>query len=161
VRARWDGVAGAWRAGLFPRVVLAGGCGPGWDAYGVAIARGMRAELVALGVPLHAIALQDRSYNTLEDVAFSLALISGPGGTPARIAFAAKAHHAGRCHLTLRRFFPAATLLFHPLPASPGGVEIDAATWHDVADARARVYAEYLRIVEYAARGDIAPPDSA
>jgi uncharacterized SAM-binding protein YcdF (DUF218 family) len=160
IRARFDGLAAAWHGGHLRRLVLAGGCGPGWDSYGVPIARGMRNELLALGVPAAAIAVQDRSQNTLEDVAFSLDLIGTGAAAPDRIAFASKAHHSGRCHLTLRRFFPDAELLFHPLPAAAGGAPLDAATWHDDRAARARVYAEYLRIIAYSARGDIAAPEA-
>ena len=161
IRARFDELARAWRDGHVRRLVLAGGCGPGWDSYGMPIARGMRTELLALGVSPAAIVVQDRSQNTLEDVAFSLTLIGTGTTAPDRLAFAAKPHHSGRCHLTLRRFFPDAELLFHPLPATPGGVAVDAATWHDDDAARARVYAEYLRIIAYSARGDIAAPEAA
>ena len=158
IRARWDGVADSWRRGLFPRLLLTGGCGPGWAAYGVPIARGMRQELLALGVPPGRMAIQDRSQNTLEDVAFSLDLLGTGDAAPKRLVYAAKPHHSGRCFLTLRRFLPDSELLYHPLPSATGGVAIDVATWHDDRESRARVYAEYLRIIEYSARGDIAVP---
>lgn len=157
IHARFDDVARAWRTGRVRCLVLAGGCGPGWDTYGVPIARGMRSELLALGVAPSAIAIQDRSHNTLEDVAFSLALLPATASA-ARLAFAAKWHHSGRCYLTLRRFFPTAALPFHRLPATGHGVDVAPGTWHADRAARARVYAEHLRIVAYSARGDIAPP---
>lgn len=159
VRARFDGLARACRSGLYRRVVLAGGRGPGWEHYGTEIARGMQGALAALGVDAARMLLQDRSHNTLEDVAFSLDLLAPAVPGPRRIAFASKAPHSGRCRLTLRRFFPGAELLAHHLPPADGAPEIDPAAWWRDPEGRRRVYAEFLRIVEYSRRGDIAPPE--
>jgi hypothetical protein len=75
------------------------------------------------------------------------------------LTFAAKAHHSGRCYLTLRRFLPRTMLFAYTFPAEHGGVLLDASTWHTEPVARARIYGEYLRIRLYAARGDIAAPE--
>jgi uncharacterized SAM-binding protein YcdF (DUF218 family) len=158
IDARWDALARACRSGLYGRIVLAGGRGPGWEFYGTEIAHGMHAALAALGVPAARMRMQDRSHNTLEDVAFSLDLLAGGAREPRRIAFASKAPHSGRCWLTLRRFFPRVELCAHHLPPTVGAPPLDAVTWWDDADGRASVYAEFLRIVEYSARGDIAAP---
>jgi uncharacterized SAM-binding protein YcdF (DUF218 family) len=158
IDARWDALARACRSGLYGRIVLAGGRGPGWEFYGTAIAHGMHAALAGLGVSSARLRLQDRSHNTLEDVAFSLDLLAASARDPRRIAFASKAPHSGRCWLTLRRFFPRAELLAHHLPSAGPAAAVDAATWWDDAEVRRRVYAEFLRIIEYSARGDIAAP---
>jgi uncharacterized SAM-binding protein YcdF (DUF218 family) len=158
VQARWDVLARACRSGLYPRVVLAGGRGPGWEHYGTEIARGMHGALRALGVDPTRMRVQDRSQSTLEDVAFSLDLLAPAAPGPSRIAFASKAPHSGRCWLTLRRFFPEAELFAHHLPAADGALHVDPRAWWHDPEERRRVYAEFLRIIEYSARGDIAAP---
>jgi uncharacterized SAM-binding protein YcdF (DUF218 family) len=159
VQVQWDVLARACRSGLYRRIVLAGGRGPGWEHYGTEIARGMQDALAALGVDAGRLRLQDRSHNTLEDVAFSLDLLAPALPGPRRIAFASKAPHSGRCWLTLRRFFPEAELLAHHLPAADGAVAVDPEAWWRDPEGRRRVYAEFLRILEYSRRGDIAAPE--
>lgn len=161
IEARWEALARACRSGLYGRIVLAGGCGPGWKHYGTAIAHGMHAALAAQGVDPVRMAVQDRSHNTLEDVAFSLDLLAPGAPPPRRIAYAAKAPHSGRCWLTLRRFFRSAELHAHHLPPARGAPDAGAESWWGDPAARRRVYAEFLRIIEYSARGDIATPDDA
>ena len=160
VQADRDGLACGWRDGRYPRIVLAGRTGPAYTDRGVPTALVMREELVARGVDPVAIGLQDRSTNTLEDVVLSVGLLAPGGRAPRRLTFASKAHHSGRCYLTLRRFLPRTELVAHCHPAVFDGVTVEATTWTAHPVARARVCAEYLRITNYAARGDIASPGS-
>ena len=159
VHARWDDLAKGWHAGLYPRIVLAGRSGPSFTERHVPTSHVMREHLLARGVASTAIAVQDRSSNTREDVLFSLDLIRVGGVVPRRLVYAAKAHHSGRCWLTLRRLVPGTELFAYTFPAVHCDVVVEAATWFQHPVARARAYGEYLRILAYSARGDIASPE--
>ena len=116
----------------------------------------MRDELIARGVPSDLILVQDRSTNTLEDVAFSLDVLEQHNISPESIAFLCKAHHSGRCLRTLRKFFPSQTLSPVTYLAKYDGVEVSKEDWYQHKVSRGRVYGEYLRIIEYTRRADIA-----
>jgi hypothetical protein len=68
VHANWDDLARGWHAGFYPRIVLAGRTGPSFSERGVPTSHVMREQLLSRGVTATAIAVQDRSSNTLEDV---------------------------------------------------------------------------------------------
>ena len=147
--------------GLFPKVLVTGKV-PYTDVGGrmqyeteKPVASIMCDELVVRGVPSDRILVQDRSTNTLEDVQFSLDILSEYNVSPRTIAFLCKAHHSGRCLRTLRKFFP-----LHPLwpityEAQYGGVRVSKNDWYDHSVSRGRVYGEYLRILKYTAKKDI------
>ena len=142
--------------GRFPKVMVTGLSGRLYSETGRPVARIMRDELIARGVPLEVILVQDRSTNTLEDVAFSLGVLEKHDVSPESIAFLCKAHHSGRCLRTLRKFFPSQTLSPITYLAEYDGIKVSKEDWYQHEVSRSRVYGEYLRIIEYSKRGDIA-----
>lgn len=140
----------------FPKAIVTGLSGRLYSETGKPVAHIMRDELIARGVPSDLILIQDRSTNTLEDVAFSLDVLEKHSISPESIAFLCKAYHSGRCLRTLRKFFPSQTLLPITYVAVYDGVKIAEEDWYQRKVSRGRVYGEYLRIIEYSKRGDIA-----
>ena len=151
-----ESVARDYQKGRFPRVLVTGLSGRLYSETGKPVAHIMRDELMARGVPSEVIHVQDRSTNTLEDVAFSLNVLEKHDISPESIAFLCKAHHSGRCLRTLRKFFPSQTLLSITYTAEYDGVKVSKEDWYQREVSRGRVYGEYLRIIEYTRRGDIA-----
>ena len=151
-----ESVARDCQQGRFPKVLVTGLSGRLYSETGRPVAIIMRDELIARGVPSDLILVQDRSTNTLEDVAFSLEVLEKNDISPESIAFLCKAHHSGRCLRTLRKFFPSQTLLPVTYLAEYEGVKVSKADWYQHEVSRSRVYGEYLRIIEYTRRGDIA-----
>ena len=105
-----ESVARDYQKSRFPKVMVTGLSGRLYSETGKPVARIMRDELIAHGVPSEVILVQDRSTNTLEDVAFSLDVLEKHSISPDSIAFLCKAHHSGRCLRTLRKFFPSQIL---------------------------------------------------
>ena len=151
-----DAVARDCQKGRFSKVLVTGLSGRLYSETGKPIAHIMRDEFITRGVPSDVILVQDRSTNTLEDVAFSLDVLREHDISPESIAFLCKAHHSGRCLRTLKRFFPTQTLLPVTYVAAYDGVKISKKDWYQHEVSRGRVYGEYLRIIEYSKRGDIA-----
>ena len=151
-----ESVARACLQERFPKVLVTGLSGRLYSETGKPVAHIMRDELMARGVPSEVILVQDRSTNTLEDVAFSLNVLEKHDISPESIAFLCKAHHSGRCLRTLRKFFPSQTLLSITYLVEYEGVKISKEDWYQHEVSRGRVYGEYLRIIEYTRRGDIA-----
>ena len=149
-------VARDCQQGRFPKVMVTGLSGRLYSETGKPVAHIMRDELIARGVPSEVILVQDRSTNTLEDVAFSLDVLEQHNISPESIAFLCKAHHSGRCLRTLRKFFPSQTLSPVTYVAEYDGVEVSKEDWYQHEVSKGRVYGEYLRIIEYTRRGDIA-----
>ncbi len=142
--------------GRFPKVMVTGLSGRLYSETGKPVAHIMRDELIARGIPSDVILVQDKSTNTLEDVAFSLGVLEKHDVSPESIAFLCKAHHSGRCLRTLRKFFPSQTLSPITYLAEYDGVKVSKEDWYQHEVSRGRVYGEYLRIIEYSKRGDIA-----
>ena len=142
--------------GRFSRVLVTGLSGRLYSETSKPIAHIMCDELIARGVPSDLILVQDRSTNTLEDVAFSIDVLEQHNISPESIAFLCKAHHSGRYLRTLRKFFPSQTLSPVIYVAEYEGVKVSKADWYEYEISRGRVYGEYLRIIEYTERGDIA-----
>ena len=151
-----ESVARDCQKGCFPKVIVTGLSGRLYSKTGKPVAHIMRDELIARGVPSEVILVQDRSTNTLEDVAFSLDILKENNISPKSIAFLCKAHHSGRCLRTLRKFFRSQTLLPITYVAVYDGVKIAEEDWYQHEVSRGRVYGEYLRIIEYSRRSDIA-----
>jgi len=151
-----ESVARACLQDRFPKVMVTGLSGRLYDETGKPVAHIMRDELMARGVPSEVILVQDRSTNTLEDVAFSLDALEKQSISPESIAFLCKAHHSGRCLRTLRQFFPSQTLSPIIYAAEYDGVKVSKEDWYQHEGSRGRVYGEYLRIIKYTERGDIA-----
>ena len=142
--------------GRFSKVLVTGLSGRLYHETGRPLALIMHDELIAQGVPSDIILVQDKSTNTLEDVTFSLEVLEQHNIFPNSIAFLSKAHHSGRCMRTLRKFFPSQALLPVTYVAEYDGIRISAEDWYHHQVSRGRVYGEYLRIIEYTRRGDIA-----
>ena len=151
-----ESVARDYQKGRFPRVLVTGLSGRLYSETGKPVAHIMRDDLMARGVPSEVILVQDRSTNTLEDVAFSLDVLKQHDISPESIAFLCKAHHSGRCLRTLRKAFPFQTLSPVTYLAEYEDVKISKEDWYQHEVSRGRVYGEYLRIIEYTRRGDIA-----
>lgn len=151
-----DAVACDYLQGRFPKVLVTGLSGRLYYETGRSLASIMRDELTARGVPSDAILVQDRSTNTFEDVAFSLDVLDQHNISPESIAFLCKAHHSGRCLRTLRKFFPFQTLSPIIYVAEYDGVKVSKEDWYQHEISKGRVYGEYLRIIKYTERGDIA-----
>ncbi len=149
-------VARDYQQGRFPKVLVTGLSGRLYSETGKPVAHIMRDELIARGVPSEVILVQDKSTNTLEDVAFSLDVLEKHDISPESIAFLCKAHHSGRCLRTLRKFFPSQILSPITYLAAYDGVEVSKEDWYQHEVSRGRVYGEYLRIIAYSKRGDIA-----
>ena len=142
--------------GRFPKIIVTGLSGRLYSETGKPVAHIMRDELIARCVPSDLILVQDKSTNTLEDVDFSLDVLEKHHISPKSIAFLCKAHHSGRCLRTLRKFFPSQNLSAITYVAEYDGVKISKEDWYQHEVSRGRVYGEYLRIIEYTKRGDIA-----
>ena len=151
-----ESVARGCQQDRFPKVLVTGLSGRLYSETGKPVAHIMRDELIARGVPSDLILVQDRSTNTLEDVAFSLDVLEQHSISPESIAFLCKAHHSGRCLRTLRKFFPSQILSPITYVAEYDGVEVSKEDWYQHEASRGRVYGEYLRIIKYTQRGDIA-----
>ena len=151
-----ESVARDYQKGHFPKVMVTGLSGRLYSETGKPVAHIMRDELIARGVPSEIILVQDRSTNTLEDVAFSLDVLEKHRISPESIACLCKVHHSGRCLRTLRKFFPSQILSPVTYLAEYEGVKISKEDWYQHEVSRGRVYGEYLRIIEYTRRGDIA-----
>ena len=151
-----ESVAHDCQRGHFPKVMVTGLSGRLYSETGKPVAHIMRDELIARGVPSDIILVQDRSTNTLEDVAFSLDVLKQHHISPESIAFLCKVHHSGRCLRTLRKFFSFQTLSPVIYFAEYDGIEVSKADWYQHEVSRGRVYGEYLRIIKYTQRGDIA-----
>ena len=151
-----ESVARDCQQGHFPKVLVTGLSGRLYSKTGKPVAHIMRDELITRGVPSDLILVQDKSTNTFEDVAFSLDVLEKHSISPESIAFLCKAHHSGRCLRTLRKFFPAQTLSPITYVAEYDGVKVSKEDWYQHEVSRGRVYGEYLRIIEYSKRGDIA-----
>ena len=151
-----DAVACDYLQDRFPKILVTGLSGRLYYETGRPLASIMRDELIARGVSSDAILVQDRSTNTLEDVAFSLDVLEQHNISPNSIAFLCKAHHSGRCLRTLRKFFPFQTLSPITYVAEYDGVKVSKEDWYQHEISRGRVYGEYLRIIRYTERGDLA-----
>ncbi|MEJ2747932.1 MAG: YdcF family protein, partial [Anaerolineae bacterium] len=142
--------------GFYPWIMVTGLVGRAYYETGQPVAHFLRDKFIAGSIPTSKILVQDRSTNTLEDLQFSLEILEKQQIHPQHIAFLSKAHHSGRCFLTMRRFFPNLPLYPITYTAEYDGVPVAPENWTQHPAARNRVYGEYLRIIKYAGRGDIA-----
>ena len=137
-----------WERGMFRILLVSGGVTPG-DARPEAEV--IAARLVELGVPRTAIVVEPLATNTGENV------ILGRAALAARIDLAdvrsllviGKASSTRRYLMTVERHWPG--LLLSSCPINYFGVPADR--WHEHAEFRARVLAEYDKIPGYLARG--------
>lgn len=150
-------IADYFQRGFYPWMLVTGLLGRAYYETGKPVAHYLRDNFIASGIPADKILVQDRSTNTLEDATFSLEVLEKAQIAPQTIAFLSKSYHSGRCLLTMRKVFPSQPLF--PITYDPqiDGVTVSAENWAAHPVSRGRTYGEYLRIRQYAARGDIAP----
>jgi uncharacterized SAM-binding protein YcdF (DUF218 family) len=137
-----------WDRGMFRMLLVSGGVTPG-DARPEAEV--IAARLVELGVPRTAIVLEPFATNTGENV------ILGRRALAARMDLAevrsilviGKACSTRRYLMTLERHWPG--LVLSSCPVNYFGIAVDC--WHEHAEFRARVLAEYEKIPDYLERG--------
>jgi hypothetical protein len=113
-------------------------------------------ELVSHGVPRERVLVEDRAGNTLENVRFGIEVLQSAKLQLESLLFFCKSHHAGRARRTLERWLPCTTLTCATYDEVYDGIEVRQADWWLHRISRSRVYGEYLRMVRYSQRGDIA-----
>lgn len=152
----WSVAAKAYQDGLTKLIVASGGIHE--RTKGIPEAFLIRDELIRLGVPENVIIVDPTPTNTLENVLHFKQILGECRIHPGSILYLCIYHHSGRCYLTLKKYFPDATItaLGHGLLFS--GLDIQMHTWTTVEGAEKRVYGEYQRILTYSEKGDIAYP---
>lgn len=153
-------IAVQFQQGFSPWVMVTGKIGRAFYETGQPLAHILRDKFISFGIPDEKILVQARSTNTMEDVIFGLKILEAHHIKPLRIAFLCKAHHSGRCLLTMRRFFPGRELFPITYTAVYDNIPVAPENWQAHPLARSRAYGEYLRILKYSNRGDIAPIES-
>jgi uncharacterized SAM-binding protein YcdF (DUF218 family) len=152
----WERYAHFVTSGKARHAVVTGGVFPEYFDGTVSLAQGMSLQLLHHGVRTEQILRQDCSMNTKEDVEFSLAILAESGIMPQTLTFASKAHHSGRCFLTLKKYLPTIPLKAITCHATYQDVAIRPHDWWQYPISASLVYGEYLRILAYSQRGDIA-----
>lgn len=154
----WKEVAKLFKEGYADRVLVNGLFDIHAPRPDQPISHLIRDYLIRFGVPKEKILLQDKSRNTLEDVLFGKQLLELNEIFPKSIIYVAKAHHSGRCYLTLKKYFPDVELFTYTFNAKYGKDMVTMQDWWKYPVARSRVYGEYLRIKEYSEKRDICKP---
>lgn len=136
---------------LAPLIALTGGIN---RIDGLPEAHRHRDILIAGGVPLDAIVVEDRSTNTLENVVYALPLIAErlPLAGIARVLVVAKWFHSRRAVMTLKRHMPAG-VRYYPVTYEPPGLERGRWQYDDAA--RATILKNWDAISRYLARGHL------
>ena len=160
--ALWRAAAEAYHRGLGPRLLLTGGVNPRGTSGGLgetvgkmSEARFLAGNLIEAGVPENRLILEERSTNTLENVLFAREVFDFE--SVGSVLLVCKSYAAGRKYRTLRRHLLAGVRIV-PYPFDTTGRDgqlITRENWMELAEGRARVYGEYLRIVTYGERGEI------
>jgi len=139
-----------WRAGMFRVLLVSGGVTPGAARPEAEV---IGARLVELGLPASILVLETAATNTGQNVILGRAALSARLDVKAvRSVLAIGKACAGRRYLmTLERHWPGLALSL--CPVNYFGVAGDC--WHEHAEFRARVLAEYEKIPGYIERGFI------
>jgi len=146
-----DAAADLYKKGLVPKILVSGGVN---RHSGQNEAQSMAAMLVARGVPVEDIIIEDRSDNSLENVLFSREIIVSELGWDAvrKIDVVCKNYHSRRALMTLKRHFPDEVELF---PVTYSILNFDRENWADSEQGRKKVLGEWNKIPKYLAKGDI------
>ncbi|TSA45106.1 YdcF family protein [bacterium] len=155
--AQWESVAKLFKDGYANKILVNGLFALDQKAE-IPFSHSIRDSLVKNGVPKENILVQDKSKNTLEDVIMGKELLESEKIFPQTMLYVSKAHHAGRCYLTLKKCFPNIKLFPFAFDAVYNGIVVSKKDWWKFPVARARVWGEYLRIKKYSERGDISTP---
>ncbi|NQU77336.1 YdcF family protein [Candidatus Falkowbacteria bacterium] len=111
--------------------------------------------LIKKGINPDLIIGHSRSSNTLEDILFAKKIFDF--SKVRSILFISKAHHTGRCLRTLIKQLPGVkNFNSYSYNAIYNNQELSRKNWYKTAQGIKRVYGEYLRILEYSKKGDIA-----
>jgi uncharacterized SAM-binding protein YcdF (DUF218 family) len=159
----WQTAFQLYQSNIVDKIVLTGGIKlgamhhPSWKFGDRPESHVMRENLVKLGVPDHAMIVEDQSTDSLENLQFTKQLIDY--SKIKKLAFICKNYAAGRQFRTLQKHLPSTITLFpYPFDTSPWeGRVITRHNWMNISDSRSLVYGEYLRIVHYGEKGDITP----
>ncbi len=111
--------------------------------------------LLGQKVPRERIVLENKSTNTLQNVAYSVPMLLEriSPDTLFSVGVVAKWYHCRRATMTLKRHLPV-RVKFFAVAYEPAGIA--RSNWWETADGRKRVLAERDCIPRYLARGDIA-----
>ena len=137
-----------WERGMFRLLLVSGGVTPGDPRSEAEV---IAARLVELGVPRAVIVLEPIATNTGENVILGRAALADriDLANVRSVLVIGKACSTRRYLMTIERHWPG--LVLSGCPVNYFGVAVDC--WHEHADFRARVLAEYEKIPGYLARG--------
>ncbi|MBU1131490.1 YdcF family protein [Patescibacteria group bacterium] len=140
-----------YRDGLIPKILVSGGIN---RVTGKNEALEMSNKLIQLGVRQDNIILEDQSANSLENVLFSKKVIEQNFGfeTIKKIIAVVKHYHSRRALMTLKKHLPNNVNL---IPVTYAICGFTADDWFDKEIGREKVLAEWNKISQYLARGDI------
>ncbi|MGF2615831.1 YdcF family protein [Rossellomorea vietnamensis] len=157
----WEKAIEAYQRGLCKKVIVTGGKSltgvphPNWGCETLNEADVIISHLLDGGVPFDKIIKENKSSNSLENVLFAKEIFDF--SSLRSLMFICKSHAAGRQERTLRKHL-GEHLEFIPFSfaAEYKGIKIERETWSESETGRSRVWGEFLRILTYGERGDIA-----
>ncbi len=140
-----------WREGLFRRAIVSGGVTPGSERSECAVIKPL---MVAGGVPADVILEEHRAMNTGENVMFSLPIIDAAFGLKniASVICLGNTWTGRRYAMTMHRHWPEVEKLLLTVDS----FAMPRERWHENAEFRRRMLAEFDKIELYKARGFIA-----
>lgn len=130
-----------------------------WKYGNVAESIGIKMQLIGLGVPDNCILTEDKSSNSFENVIFSKQIFDFD--KLSSLIFVTKSFVAGRHFRTLKKHVSKKIRIqyFAYDTFSKDGNEISRNNWYQFDEGRSLVYGEYLRMLEYGAKGNLEPLD--
>jgi uncharacterized SAM-binding protein YcdF (DUF218 family) len=140
-----------WREGMFRWAIVSGGVTPGSRLSECAI---IKQEMVLAGVPEERILEEHRATNTGENVIFSLPVIDAALGLKNihSVICLGNTWTARRYPMTLQRHWPKVEKMLLTVDS----FAVSRERWHEHAELRRRVLAEWDKIETYKAKGFIA-----
>ena len=142
-----------YRAGMAPRVLIAGRKTRYLPEDVPTEARYFKEIMMAHGVPEHAIVLEERSTNTLEDVLLGMETLAQQGVAPKRVILVGYVPLLRRAKATFAKHFPQVEALAVPYAIA----DLEDTFW--LQDRLLRMLLEFDRLNEFAEKGDIAPTE--
>jgi uncharacterized SAM-binding protein YcdF (DUF218 family) len=141
-----------WRNGLFKYVLVTGGPTLGEQRTEAAV---LADGMIAMGIPLNSILMEERAINTGENVTFSLPIIDARLGLDnvRSLIAVGKYYTSARYLMTLQRHWPSVEKMLAPVHYHDHA----PADWHAHARSRAKVMSEWRKIAAYQAAGFISP----
>ena len=148
---RAEAAARLWRAGLFHRAIVSGGVTRGGVLSECTV---IKEEMVRRGIPGDHILEEHRATNTGENVRFSLPVIDAALGLAnvKSVICLGNTWTGRRYAMTLHRHWPEVEKML----ITVDGFATPRERWHEDAEFRRRVLAEFDKIELYKARGFIA-----